>query len=145
MAWHDVIGGDVHAAAVHLDMAVPDELARRLAARREPHPVDDVVEAGLEGDQQVRALDARLQRRGLERIAELALGEAVHPLHLLLLPELLRVLRRLPRTTSALLPVLAGGIGTALDRTLLGKALGALQEQLGSLAAALTAAGPCIA
>jgi hypothetical protein len=41
--------------------------------------------------------------------------------------------------------VLAGGIRTALDRALLGEALGALEEELGAFAAALTAAGTDVA
>ena len=43
---------------VHFDVAVTDELARSLAARRETHAIDDVVEAALERGQQVVARDA---------------------------------------------------------------------------------------
>ena len=44
---------------VHLDVTVTDELARRLAAGREAHAVDHVVEPALERGQQVVARDAR--------------------------------------------------------------------------------------
>ena len=60
-ARHDPVGRDVHPPAVHLDVTVRDELARRLAARREAHPVHDVVQPALERHQQVGALDARLR------------------------------------------------------------------------------------
>ncbi len=93
---------DVHRLAVHLDVAVANELARRLAARREAHAVDDVVETALERGEKVVARDARQRRDALERVAELLLAHAVDALDLLLLTQLLRVLRRLAAAGRAL-------------------------------------------
>ena len=129
---------------VHLDVAVADELTRGLAAGGEAHAVHHVVEARLECREQVVARDAGLRRDLLERVAELLLAQPVDALDLLLLTQLLRVLRRLAAARRRL-AVLAGRVRTTLDRALLGEALGALEEQLGSFAAALPAARPCIA
>ena len=95
--------------AVHFDVAVADQLARRLAAGGEAHPVDDVVQPRLERDQQVGALHARLVGDAVEGVAELALGEAVDPLHLLLLTQLLGVLRRLAAAARVCWPCWPGG------------------------------------
>src|SRR5512145_611445 len=113
-------GGHVDAPPVHLHVAVADELARRLAAGGEAHPVDEVVQPGLEGNHEVGALDARVPG-GLDvEAAELALREAVEPLHLLLLAQLLGVLRGLA-PAGGRGTVLAGGVPATLDRALLGE------------------------
>src|SRR6266849_1284511 len=49
----DLIAGDVHAAAVHVEVAVADELAGLRARGGEAEPVDDVVEPRLEHPEQV--------------------------------------------------------------------------------------------
>jgi hypothetical protein len=56
--------------------------------------------------------------------------------HLLLLAQLLAVVGK-PRT--ALLPVLAGRVGAALDRTLVGEALLALEKELFAFSPAMPA------
>ncbi len=45
--------GDVDPAAVDLDVAVIDELARREGGRREFHPVDDRIQPALQQADQV--------------------------------------------------------------------------------------------
>ena len=122
---------------------MPNELTRGLAAGREPHAVDHVIQPALECGEKVVTRDARQRRHLLEGVAELLLADAVDALDLLLLAELLRVLRRLAAAGRAL-AVLARRIRTTLDRTLLGEALGALEEELGSFAPTLLAARPCI-
>jgi hypothetical protein len=127
--------------ALDLDVAVPDELARGLAARREAHAVHDVVEAALERGEQVVARDALLGRDLLERVAELLLRDAVDALDLLLLAQLLGVLRHLA-AAGRVWPCWPGRVGAALDRALLGEALRALEEQLRAPRAALRQLGP---
>ena len=135
LARHHPIAGNVDLASVHFDVAVPDQLARAAARRRETHAVDDVVEPGFERHQQVGALDAGQPRRARIGVAELRLGQAVHPLDLLLFAQLLGVLGHLAPATSRL-PVLPRRILAALDGALLGQAAGALEEQLGAFAPA---------
>src|SRR5207249_2045513 len=68
---------------------------------------------------------------------ELALRKPVDPLHLLLLPELARILGEFPSPAARpALPVLAGGIAASLHRALLGEAAGPLEEQLDAFAPA---------
>src|SRR5258705_586661 len=143
LARHDVEARDVHRRLVHFDMAVADELAGGLAARREAHAIHDVVEARLERGQQVVTRDAGLRADLLERVAELLLAHTVDALDLLLLTELLGDLRRLAAARRRL-AMLAGRVRATLDGALLGEALGALEEKLRSLAAALAAARTCI-
>src|ERR1041385_2214317 len=113
------VGRNVHALPVDFHVPVPHQLPRRLAARGKAHPVDYVVESGLEGDEQIGAFDALLRAGPLEGGAELALGEAVDPLHLLLFPELARVFRHLaPAPAAGGLAMLARRITAALDRAL---------------------------
>src|SRR5215212_4972728 len=100
-------------------MAVANELARCLAARRETHAVHDVVETALESGEKIVAGDARHRRHALERVAELALAHAVDALDLLLLTKLLRILRHLATAGSAG-TVLSRGRRTTLDGALLG-------------------------
>ena len=70
--------------------------------------------------------------------AELALGDAVDALDLLLLAQLLAVVREL---AAARLAVLAGRIGAALVAALVGVAALALEEELHVFAAAEPANG----
>src|SRR5207302_697431 len=53
----NLVARDVHAAPVHVEVAVTDELARLGARRGEAEPVDDVVEARLEHPQELLARD----------------------------------------------------------------------------------------
>ena len=138
-ARRDHVARDVDALAVHLDVAVTNELARAPCGWREAHAVDHVVETALERGEQVVARDARERGHPLERVAELLFADAVDALDLLLLAELLGVLRRLAAAAGAL-AVLPRRVRTALDGALLGEALGALEEQLGAFAPALPAA-----
>ena len=98
---------------------MPHELARLLTRGREAHPVYQVVQPALERDEQRFTGDARLLERALEDVAELALGEPIDPLHLLLLTQLLGVLRCFAAPAGRL-AVLAGRVGAPFDRALLG-------------------------
>src|SRR5665811_2536169 len=80
---------DVHRLLIHLDVTVPNELARRLAAARESHAVHDVVEARLQRGQEIVSRDSRERCDPLEGITELPLADPVDALDLLLLTELL--------------------------------------------------------
>src|SRR5690349_23630958 len=115
------------------------ELARGLPAARESHAVHDIVETRFQRGEKIVSRNSRQRCDALEGVPELSLAHAVNALDLLLLTELLRILRHLatPRGRSA---VLTRRRRTALDGALLGEALGRLEEQLGSLAAALPAA-----
>src|SRR5262249_29101785 len=120
------------------DMAVAHELARLVAARREPRAEHRVVEAQLEQPQQVLAGDAGLLVRLLVRELELLFEQTVDTTALLLLTQLEQVLA----FAHAAAAVLAGRVRTALDRTAHRLALRALQEQLHALAPAQPAHGP---
>ena len=108
-------------------MTVAHQLARLRVVGREAEPVDHVVEAPLEELQQVLARDALHADRLVVVAAELALGEAVDALHLLLLAQLRTVVRQL---AAARLAVLAGGVGAALVAALVRVAAVPLEEQL---------------
>src|SRR6185295_13619053 len=144
LARRHVIARDVHALLVHFDMAMTNELARGLAAAGEAHAVHHVVQTRLERREQIVTAKTGLRAHLVEGVAELLLAHAVDALDLLLLTKLLGELRRLAAAGRGL-TVLARRIRTTLDGALLGEALGGLEEQLGSLAAALTAARTCIA
>src|SRR5689334_14551413 len=103
----DVVGAnlvarDVHATAVHVEVAVTDELSRLRARGGEPEPVDDVVEPGLEHPQELLAGDARAPRRLLVVRAELLLEQAVVAARLLLLTQLEQVLALLDAPAAVL-------------------------------------------
>src|SRR4029079_1529789 len=90
---------------------VADELARLCARAREPQPVDDVVEPGLEHPEQVLTGSAEALRRLLVIVAELLLEQAVVAARLLLLAQLQQVLALLDPAAA----VLARRVGAALD------------------------------
>src|SRR5262245_6446127 len=75
--------GNVDIAAVHREVAVTDELARRAARRREPQAEHDVVQATLQHLQQDLARDALGLARLGERVPELALQQPVDAASLL--------------------------------------------------------------
>src|SRR5204862_436962 len=85
-------------------VAVANELARLGVIARKTHPVDDVVEPTLEQlDQGVTGDAGHLE--GLVVVAtELALGDAVDALDLLLLAQLLTVVGALATAVLAVLP-----------------------------------------
>src|SRR5581483_7320195 len=85
------------------------------------------VQAALQELQQVLAGDALHPDRLVVVAAELALGQAVDPLDLLLLAQLRAVVRDL---ATARLPVLAGRVGAALVAALVRVAAVPLEEQL---------------
>src|SRR5207248_1533089 len=88
----DLVAGDVDPAAVDVEVAVANKLARLRARAGEAEPVDDVVEARLEHPQQFLAGDARALG-GLRVVgAELLLEQAVVAARLLLLAQLQQVL-----------------------------------------------------
>src|SRR5581483_4736312 len=102
----------------------------------ESQAVHHVDETPLQLLQQHLAGDALAARRALEVVAELAFLREVNALGLLLFAELQTVADDLG---LAVLAVLAGGEVTFLDRTLVGEALCAFEEQLHALAAAKAA------
>src|SRR5215469_4890783 len=132
------VGRDVHPVAVDQDVAVLDQLAARVPARREPGAEHDVVQAALQDLEQRLAGTARLAR-GLGVVArELLLEHAVDAAGLLLLADLQQVL-------AVLLPdpaVLTRRVRTDLDRALRRVALRALEEELDLLTAAQLAVRP---
>src|SRR5688572_19125439 len=119
--------------AVHEEVAVAHELARLRSRRREPEPVDDVVEPALEQLQQRLAGDAALTFGRLEVAAELILEHTVDALHLLLFAQLDAVAHELGLSR---LPVLSGWEVALLDRALLRVAALSLEEELHSLSPA---------
>src|SRR6185436_18239177 len=127
---------DVHALAVDQDGVVAHDLARFAARGAEAHAVGDVVEARFEQLQQALAGDALGARRVVVGVAELPLEQPVGVAHLLLLAQLLAVVGE---ARAALLAVLAGRVGAALHRALVGEALLALEVELLAFAAAMTA------
>ncbi len=86
--------------------------------------------------QQTLAGDALGTRRLCVELAELALQHAEGAARFLLLAQLLAVVGQ---ARPGLLAVLARRVGAALDGTLVGEALLALEEQLLALSAALAA------
>src|SRR5437016_6889431 len=113
-------------------MPMPHQLAGLLARRREAHPIHEIVEPAFEGHEQGFARHTRFLDRPLEEVAELALGEAVDPLHLLLFTQLLRILRRLA-APSGRLAMLPRRVRATLDGALLRQAARALEKQLRAL------------
>src|SRR5579859_2145842 len=93
-----------------------DELAGLRPRRREPHPVDDVVETRLERPEKVLAGHAGPGFGTVEVVLELALENGVDATNLLLLAQLKAVLADLPAADA----VLAGRAGASLERALLG-------------------------
>src|SRR4029078_6938492 len=108
------------------------ELACLRPAGREAHPEDDVVKARLEQAQQILAGHAGAALGRLEVALELTLVNRVHAPDLLLLAQLDAEAGHLAPAHT----VLAGRRWTALERALLGVALGALEVELHALAPA---------
>src|SRR5262249_32298953 len=107
---------DIDAAAVHLDVAVVDELARGEDGRHHLGAVDDRVEPALQERDQVRAGVALHADRFLVDAAELAFGDVgVVALELLLGAQLHAVVGEL---ALAALAVLAGAVFAAVHRAL---------------------------
>src|ERR687886_571173 len=96
-------GRDVVLAPVEEEVPVGDELPRLRPARREAHPVDDVVHPELHEPQQVLAADPGHPGGPVVGPPELLLRDPVVPPGLLLLEEPHPVLR-LPLSPAAVLP-----------------------------------------
>jgi hypothetical protein len=105
-----------------------DQLPSRLPGRREPEPVDDVVKTTLQGYEQVLTRQTGNAGSPLKQIAELLLSDAVDALHLLLFPQLNRILG-LPATATTP-TVLTGRVSATLDTAFLGEAAFAFKEEL---------------
>jgi hypothetical protein len=116
-------------------VAVTHQLPRLRPRRRQPEPVDDVVEPLLEELQQRHAGDPARPLGALEVAAELIFQHAVDALHLLLLAQLQAVAGELRLPRLAMLP---GREVALLDRAFLRVAAFPLEEQLHRLAAAQT-------
>ena len=116
IAFLDVIGGDGDAAAVHLHMAVADDLAGGKRGRHELGAVHDRVQAGFQQADHVLAGVAGAAGRIGVILAELALGDvAVIALQFLLGLQLGAIVAQL---LGAALAVLARTIGPLVDRAL---------------------------
>ena len=124
---------------VHENVPVPHQLPRRLTGRSEAETVHDIVEPGLELDQQVFARDPLDACSTLKHGAELPLADSIDSLHLLLLTELSRILRLPAPAPSG--TVLARRIRLALDRAFLREAALPLEEELVAFPAAKPADG----
>src|SRR5450631_3459266 len=112
------------------------QLARLPAGCAEPQAVDDVVEAPLQLLQKHEAGYTLGARRLFEVVSELTFLGEIDALGLLFFAQLQAVAHDFG---LAVLAMLAGGKISLLDRTLIGKAFGAFEEQLHALAAAETA------
>src|SRR5580704_18162146 len=128
----DPVGRDVDLLAVHREVPVAHQLAGHVAALGEARAEHDVVQAALQQLEHGLAGAAVLAGRLLVVAVELALEDAVDPLGLLLLPDLLQEVAFLGPVPA----VLTRRVGPDLDRALRRIALRALQEELGLLPAA---------
>src|SRR4051794_34984101 len=95
---------DVDLAAVHGEVAMANELARRRARGCEPEPIRHVIQTPLEQLQQRFAGNAARAFRLLEVAAELILEHTVNALDLLLLAQLDAVADDLLLTRFPVLP-----------------------------------------
>src|SRR5579859_7460759 len=136
----DPVGRDVDLLAVHREVPVAHQLAGHVAALGEARAEHDVVQAALEQLEHGLAGAAVLAGRLLVVAVELALEDAVDPLSLLLLPDLLEEVAFLGPVPA----VLTRRVGPDLDRALRRVALRALQEELGLLPAAELAVRACV-
>src|SRR4029077_13743359 len=91
----DAIRRDIQGSAVHLEVAVPRERARLPARHGKAHPIDEVVEAALQRDEQRLTGYAGLLEHAIEDVPELPLRESVDSLDLLFLAQLALIVRRL--------------------------------------------------
>src|SRR4029453_17259494 len=72
-----VVGSDVDAASVDLNMAVRHELARSIASVSEAEPVNHIIEAGLKKLEQGFTRYTTFAQRVLENAAELAFEKSI--------------------------------------------------------------------
>src|SRR5262245_43860721 len=111
----DLGARDVDPAAVHLHVAVADELSGLPLRQGEAEPEDHGVQAGLQLPEQLLAGDAGLAAGAVVVAAHLTLADAIDVAELLLLEQADLVLGE----ALAAVPVLAGRIGT-LERRAIG-------------------------
>ena len=98
------IGRDVYALAVYVDEAVVDHLTGLTDGACETCAVHEVVQAGLEEEQQVRAGDAFHAVRFIVIAIELSFKDVVHRFDFLFLCELSAVFRLFLLTRVSGLP-----------------------------------------
>src|SRR5262245_34436887 len=110
----DLGARDVDPAAVHLDVAVADELAGLPLGQREPEPEDHGIEAGLELSEELLARDPGLATGALVVAAHLAFADPVDVTQLLLLEQPDLILG----DALAAVAVLARRIGTLDSRAI---------------------------
>src|SRR2546422_4547777 len=137
----DAIRRDIQGAAVHLDVAVPHQLARLPARHGKAHPIDEIIEAAFQCDEQRLTGHAGLLEHVIENVPELPLREPVDPLDLLFLAQLALIVRRLAPPPRRL-TMLAWRVGAPLHRALLGETARPFEEQLRPLATAQLAGRP---
>ena len=116
-------------------MTMQHQLTRLRAGAGEAQTINHIVQAGFEQTEQVFTGNARHLLRHFEIVAELAFQHAIVTAGVLLGTQLLAVFGNL----LASLAMLAGRIGAAVNRALLGIAALALQKQFLTLAAAESA------
>src|SRR6184192_1612637 len=76
------VARNVDRLLIYFDMAVPNELTRSLAAARESHAIDDVVETRLQRREKIVSGDSRKRCDALEGVPELSFAHAVDTLDL---------------------------------------------------------------
>src|SRR2546425_8015493 len=132
ITFFDQEGRPVDLPTVDAVVAVIHEEASLFSGGRKADAVDHVVQASLQGPEEVLARNALLAFGLGERAPELPLQDPVNALQLLFLAKLGAVLR----DTLTPLPVLAGRIGAPFHRALLRHATGPFQEELDPFATA---------
>src|SRR4051794_31126537 len=131
---------DVGRGAVHLEVAVSDDLPGGRARGREAEPEHDVVHPELERAEERLTGHAGVAGGLDEVVAELLLEDAVHAADLLLLAKLEAVIADLAAADA----VLAGRRRAPLEGALLAVAAAALEVELHPLAAAEPADRICV-
>src|SRR4030095_9712331 len=116
-----VVGSDVDAASVDLNMAVRHELARSIASVGEAEPVNHIIEAGLKKLEQGFNRYTTFAHRVLENAAELAFEKSILITKLLFLAERDRVFGLFP--AGPFWPVHSRRIIFSLERFRLSKKL----------------------
>ena len=117
----DLVRRNIHAAAIHVDMAMTNYLAGLAARNGKAQPENHVIKSPLKLLQQEPAGDARLARRFFEVVAELVFQGEIHALGLLYFPELQAVTNHFG---LAVLAMLAGSEVALFHGAFISKTLG---------------------